>query len=336
MTDTAVAEFQAHRARLFGIAYRMLGSASEAEDIVQEAYLRWERTDRGAVAAPGPWLAKVVTNLSLNELSSARVRRERYVGEWLPEPVLTATAKSTGRVGTRAPAGVGVGGAVGATPPLGPLETAEQRDSVSFALLVLLERLTPPERAVFVLRAAFDYSHREIAELLDISEANSRQLYRRAKQAVHAHNADDNTVDSTADDVRHGPQRRERWVGLVETFVTAAREGDLAQLERLLADDVVSYADGGGRITSARRPIVGPAKVARYLARGLSKYAAGVDLVPYEVNGGPALLALAEGQLLAVVSLEIADGRVTALRISLNPDKLAYAARQVAACRPLG
>ncbi|WCD85321.1 ECF RNA polymerase sigma factor SigJ [Streptomyces xanthophaeus] len=141
---------------MFGIAYRMLGSAAEAEDIVQDAYLRWSTAERDDLRSPGAWLTTVVTRLCLNRLSSARVRREAYVGPWLPEPVLTGD-------GT-----------------LGPLESAEQRDSVSMALLVLLERLSPVERAVYVLREAFDYSHREIAGLLEMSEANCRQLYRRA------------------------------------------------------------------------------------------------------------------------------------------------------------
>ncbi|WP_074999210.1 sigma-70 family RNA polymerase sigma factor [Streptomyces qinglanensis] len=371
-------EFEAHRARLFGIAYRMLGSASEAEDLVQEAYLRWERTDRDTVTAPGAWLAKVVTNLSLNELASARMRRERYVGQWLPEPVLTTASGTVGAV-----AGTSGAGPRTAPPPLGPLETVEQRDSVSFALLVLLERLTPPERAVFVLREAFGYPHRDIAELLETSEANSRQLHRRAKQAIGrgapaprtgetctkdatgTAGATDGTVTAVATDATGtavatdatdttgtavaagttdttdatgtvggtgvGAPVRQRWTGLVESFVAAAREGDLRRLERLLTEDVVSYADGGGRISAARRPILGRAKVARYLAGGLARFAAAAVLVPCEVNGGPALLALAEDGLLGVVTLEVAQERISALRICVSPDKIAYAARQFAA-----
>ncbi|MFE9340761.1 sigma-70 family RNA polymerase sigma factor [Streptomyces sp. NPDC007063] len=335
----ATLEFEAHRARLFGIAYRMLGSASEAEDLVQEAYLRWERADRDAVAAPGAWLAKVVTNLSLNELASARVRREQYVGQWLPEPVLT-TADGT----IHGVAGTGGTGARAARQPLGPLETVEQRDSVSFALLLLLERLTPPERAVFVLREAFGYPHRDIAELLETSEANSRQLHRRARQAIGrdasaAHTGATGTPATPATKgagggTGGGAPVRQRWTGLVETFVAAAREGDLRQLERLLTEDVVSYADGGGRINTARRPILGRAKVARYLAGGLARFAAATVLVPCEVNGGPALLALADGGLLGVVTLEVAEGRIAALRICVSPDKIAYAARQFAASAP--
>ncbi|RCG16876.1 RNA polymerase subunit sigma-24 [Streptomyces diacarni] len=338
MTDAAVARFEAHRGRLFGIAYRMLGSATDAEDVLQEAYLRWQRADQEAVAAPGAWLATVVTRLCLNELASARVRREQYVGQWLPEPVLTGAAIVSER-------GTAVWGGAGAA-PLGPLETAEQRDSVSLALLVLLERLTPPERAVFVLREAFGYPHREIAEVLGVSEANSRQLYRRAKRAVHGTTqtvsaAPEGATAQTGSAAPEGSAPpggsaapdmpyRSGWSGLVETFVAAAREGDLRRLERLLAEDVVSYADGGGKVNTARRPISGRARVARYLAGGLERFAAGVALVPCEVNGGPALLGLAAGRLLGVLSLDVVEGRITTLRIIANPDKVRYAAQQLA------
>lgn len=160
VTSGTAEEFTAHRPRMFGLAYRLLGSAEEAEDVVQDAYLRWSGADRQAIEHPGAWLARVVTNLCLNRLTSARVQREAYVGPWLPEPVFTQDGS------------------------LGPLESAEQRDAVSTALLVLLERLTPTERAVYVLREAFDYGHRDIAGVLNLSEANCRQLYRRAVQRV--------------------------------------------------------------------------------------------------------------------------------------------------------
>ncbi|GGS67730.1 sigma-70 family RNA polymerase sigma factor [Streptomyces violaceus] len=160
MTTTIADEFEVHRPRLFSLAYRLLGSAEEAEDAVQDAYLRYSGADRAGIEHPAAWLAKVVTNLCLNRLTSARARRERYVGTWLPEPVVTGNGA------------------------LGPLESAEQRDAVSMAMLVLLERLTPTERAVYVLREAFGYGHREIAGVLDLSEANCRQVYRRAVRRV--------------------------------------------------------------------------------------------------------------------------------------------------------
>src|SRR5262245_7316661 len=199
-----VAEFETRRGRMFGLAYRLLGSAVEAEDAVQDAYLRWDRADRATIAHPDAWLAKVVTNLCLNRLTAARTTRERYVGPWLPEPVPTDM--------------------------LGPLETAEQRDSVSLALLTLLERLTPAERAVFVLRAAFGYSHGEVAQVMELSEANCRQLYRRATQHVADHRT------------RFQPSREQRE-RLASRFLAAAQHGDLRGLEELLAEDVTSWAD---------------------------------------------------------------------------------------------
>jgi RNA polymerase sigma-70 factor (ECF subfamily) len=196
-------EFVAQRSRLLGLAYQLLGSAEDAEDVVQDAFLRWDRADREAIEVPSAWLAKVVTNLCLNRLASAQVQREVYAGPWLPEPVLTA------------------GG------DLGPMDSVMQRDSVSMALLVLLERLTPAERAVFVLREAFGYGHREISGVLDLSVANCRQLHRRARQRVGEQRPRFRTAPG---------QRRP----LVEAFLAAAGEGDLPALERLLAADVVS------------------------------------------------------------------------------------------------
>ncbi|NIH84480.1 sigma-70 family RNA polymerase sigma factor [Amycolatopsis granulosa] len=189
-----LARFEAGRPRLFGLAYRLLGEAAEAEDVVQEAYLRWHAAT--GVEVPEAWLSKVVTNLCLNRLTSARARREVYLGPWLPEPVFTDR---------------------------GPLEIAEQRDSLSLGLLVLLERLTPPERATFVLREAFGHSHREIGEVLDLDEAHVRQLYRRARQHVARGRT---RFTATAE------QRR----ALVEQFLAATVAGDVAGLERLLAE----------------------------------------------------------------------------------------------------
>jgi RNA polymerase sigma-70 factor (ECF subfamily) len=275
------------------LAYRLLGSAEEAEDVVQDAFLRWSGVDREAVASASAWLAKVVTNLCLNRLTSARVRRERYVGPWLPEPVLT------------------VDGA------LGPLDAVEQRDSVSLAFLVMLERLTPAERAVFVLREAFTYSHHDIAEIVELSEANSRQLYRRARQRIG-----DARPRFDAD----LPARSR----LVERFLAAARDGDLAALERMLVDDVTSWADGGGQVGTARRPLVGRDRVIRYFVGGMRRFSADLDITVSEVNGVPAVLASAGGVVLGVLAPEFADGRIAAVRIIANPDKLRFLSGQVA------
>lgn len=285
----SAADFQEHRPRMFAVAYRMLGSATEAEDIVQDAYLRWTAADRGDVAYPGAWLAKTVTRLCLNHLDSARVRREAYVGPWLPEPVLTSSGA------------------------LGPMESAEQRDGVSVALLVLLERLSPVERAVYVLREAFAYGHREIAGLLDLSEANCRQVYRRA------------AVRLGAPAERHFQPDPQQWQRLVETFMTAARGGDLARLEGLLTADVRYVSDGGGVVNAARRPVLGRNNVARFVLGALEKYVAGAPVRVVEVNGAPALLF---GEA-AVLVVEFENGLVSDMRTVVNPEKLEYLLRQL-------
>ncbi|MFF4836791.1 RNA polymerase sigma-70 factor [Streptomyces sp. NPDC001315] len=292
MTTAIAEEFESHRPRLFGLAYRMLGSADEAEDTVQDAYLRFSGADRTQIEHSGAWLAKVVSNLCLNRLTSARTRREQYVGTWLPEPVATSD-------GT-----------------LGPLESAEQRDAVSMALLVLLERLTPTERAVYVLREAFGYGHREIAEVLELSDANCRQLYRRAVQRV------------TAPEGRFAPAP-ERQAELVTSFITAAREGDLAGLEKLLAADVTWWGDGGGKVTAARRPVRGREKVVRFLVGGAQRFTAGLDFTVAEVNGASALAAWAGDSLVGVVTFELRHGLITQLRAVVNPDKLDFLRRQL-------
>ncbi|MEV6907419.1 RNA polymerase sigma-70 factor [Amycolatopsis sp. NPDC051071] len=286
-----VTEFEQSRSSLFGLAYRLLGSAAEAEGAVQDAYLRWAGAERESIESPRAWLAKVVTNLCLNRLTSARARRERYVGPWLPEPVLTSD-------GT-----------------LGPLETAEQRNSVSLAMLVLLEQLSPAERAVFVLKEAFGYSHREIAAILDVSEVNSRQLHSRARRDLTR--ADERRVSN--------PRQLET---LVESFLAAARDGDLAGLEKLLTDEVTAWSDGGGKVTAARRPVHGAERVARLYA-GMFAGAARVSIEIGEVNGGPAVIAAAGGTLYGILGFEVVDGRIAGLRAVANPDKLAFLSRQL-------
>lgn len=285
--------FEEQRPRIFGLAYRMLGSAAEAEDVTQDAFLRWYGADREELVSPQAWLTRVTTNLCLNRLSSARARRENYVGPWLPEPVLTD------RDG------------------VGPLETVEQRDSISLAVLVMLERLTPPERAVFVLREAFGHSHREIAEVLGVSEAGSRQLHRRARVRLS-----DARGRFSVD-----PEQRRR---VVERFLTAAVEGDLQGLEDLLAEDAVSWADGGGLEKAARRPVAGRGALARYLT-ALPRHprAARVTTRFAEVNGELGVLLMIEGNLLGVLAIDTDGEQVTAVRVVLNPEKLRFAAAQL-------
>jgi RNA polymerase sigma-70 factor (TIGR02957 family) len=290
---TALAEeFEDERPRLFGLAYRMLGSAAEAEDAVQDAYLRLHTADRAAIESLRAWLTRVVTNLCLNRLTSARARRETYLGPWLPEPVITGD-------GT-----------------LGPLETAEQRDSVSIALLALMERLSPGERAAFVLREAFGYSHHDIADMLETTDANARQLHHRARQRL----------GEPATRFRPDPAC---WRDLVERFMNASRGGDVAGLVTILTADVTSTADGGGKVAAARRPVAGRDRVARYLARVFSRPAAAIRLDFAEVNGEPAVVGFTGSALAGVLFFQTDGDRIAVLRIVANPDKLRFAADQL-------
>lgn len=293
MTSAIADEFESHRPRLFGLAYRLLGSADEAEDAVQDAYLRFVGADRAGIEYPGAWLAKVVTNLCLTRLTSARARRETYVGSWLPEPVVTSD-------GT-----------------LGPLESAEQRDAVSMAVLVLLERLTPTERAVYVLREAFAYAYREIADVLDLNEANCRQLHRRAVRRV----------GEPESRFTAAPERQQE---LVASFVTAARDGDLAGLEKLLAADAVWWSDGGGKVSAARRPVEGREKVGRFVVGSFEKWGKDLRITTAEVNGGTGVAMWVGGTLAALVTFDLRDGLIGELRAVLNPDKLEFVRGQLA------
>jgi RNA polymerase sigma-70 factor (TIGR02957 family) len=287
-----VEEFESQRSRLFSIAYRMLGSATEAEDVMQDGFLRYQRARPEHLRAAAPWLTTVVVNLCLDRLKSARARREAYVGPWLPEPVLTSD-------GT-----------------LRPLETAEQRDSLSLAFLLLLERLNPKERAVFVLREAFGHEHREIAEILGISAAGSRQLHHRARRRV--------AEPSSRFDA--SPSRRRR---LVERFVAAAQDGDLRGLEELLAEDVTSWSDSGGKVSAARRPVVGHGRVARLAAGIAARGGPGRAFTFEEVNGQPALLLWTGASLEVAAAFDVVDGRIRAIRAVLNPAKLVFLERQL-------
>jgi RNA polymerase sigma-70 factor (ECF subfamily) len=292
VTRERLERFEANRRRLFGLAYRLLGEASEAEDVVQDAYLRWERSD--TAVSPEAWLTKVVTNLCLNRLTSARSRREQYVGTWLPEPILTETADGM----------------------LGPLETVEQRESLSLGMLVLLERLTPPERAVFVLREAFGHSHREIAEILELDEVHARQLYRRAQQHLGAAR-------------RRFDAAPEHHRKLLERFLEATLGGDVPTLERMLAEDVIVWADGGGKAPAARRPVAGRKKVLRSLV-GLGRHPlrARMTFTVEMVNGEPALVIHLDNRLVIVSVPQFDADRIVALHTVANPDKLSFAARQ--------
>jgi RNA polymerase sigma-70 factor (ECF subfamily) len=294
--------FEGQRPRLFGLAYRLLGSASDAEDAVQEAFLRWNSAETSTIEQPAAWLTRVVTNLCLTELTSARARRERYTGIWLPEPVLSAD--------------------------LGPLETVAQRESVSMALLLLCERLTPPERAVFILHEAFGYRYGEIAAIIDRGEAACRQLGHRAAERLKAASRPAPADPATA--------RR-----LISQFLAAAAAGDVTGLEHLLAEDAVSIGDGGGKMPAGRYPVRGRAKVARLfagfgpaltpgadrppaLANALGDAAdGGLTVTSAEVNGASAILIWAGARLFGVFVPVIDGEAITELYGVVNPDKLA-------------
>ena len=275
----------------FAIAYRMLGSVSEAEDVVQEALLRvHQAVDAGEqIKSPHAFVATVTTRLAINELSSARVRRERYVGEWLPEPIITD----------------------GHDDPAGHAETA---DSLSMAMLVLLESLSPEQRAVLLLHDVFDYGYPEIAAIVGKSEDNVRQLATRAR--------------------RHVKQRRPRFQTtrdqrdeLARRFFAAAEQGDVAGLETLLAHDVKLTGDGGGKVPALARSLRGRSRVARTLVKGMIRLGAlpGVSWRPVEVNGSPGALLLDRQQrLIGVLALDITDGQITSISSIVNPDKLTH------------
>lgn len=278
--------YLAHRDALFGLAYRMLGSINDAEDVVAETYLRWRRADRSDVENPRAFLFAVASRLSLDLLKSAQRSRVDYVGSWLPEPLVTSYDD--------------------------PAAQVEASATMSLAFLHLLERLTPPERAVFVLRTAFDYPHAEIAELLRLSPDNVRQLFRRAQQRLAPEAAARFTPDPG------------QVQALVERFLSAMATGEVAPLAELLTEDVVFVGDGGGKVAAVRVPATGRLRVARFL-RGLARKTTPdmqVDLV--RANGDPALLIRTADEVLGVYALAVdaASGLVRGIHGVRNPDKL--------------
>ena len=281
-------EFTGYRRLLFSIAYRMLGTVSDAEDLVQEAYLRWQRAREPgapAITAPKSWLTATITNLCIDRLRSAQARREEYVGPWLPEPLLTDEA---------------------ADPAVG----AELVDTLSLAFLTVLERLNPVERAVFLLHDVFGYDFAEIAPIVGKSAANCRQLGRRARE--HVHEARPRFAPSQSE--------RERLTG---EFLRACADGDLPGLIALLSDDITVWSDGGGKVQAARKPVLGATKAATFLLR-LVQFGA-MEQATYELaemNGQLGIVARVGGAPYSVVSLDIADGQIAAIAIVVNPEKL--------------
>jgi RNA polymerase sigma-70 factor, ECF subfamily len=290
-----IQEFETHRPLLFSVAYRMLGSATEAEDVVQDAWLRYSGAQSEAIRSPKAYLTTIVTRLALDRLKSARATREQYVGPWLPEPILTDGQ---------------------------PDQSVELAESLTLAFMVLLDTLSPEERAVFLLREVFEHGYAEIAATLDSTEANCRQLYHRAKIRL-------------ASGRPHSHLSREQKRKLAERFVNAMRDGDQAELTQVLADDVGFWGDGGGRVLAARKPVMGRDRVVNLLL-GIRRTAAAngvsldrVSLEVIEVNYEPAMLVRLDGRIDSVYSCSIVDDIITGIRVVRNPDKLVYIQRQV-------
>ncbi|MEE1940329.1 RNA polymerase sigma-70 factor [Streptomyces sp. TRM 70361] len=298
--EDAAEVFEECRPVLLSVAYRMLGRVADAEDVVQETWLRWSAADRSAVREPRAYLVRAATRLAVDRLRRIRARREAYVGPWLPEPLVTDYAR---------------------TVPDGT-ERVLLAESVSLAVLVVLESLSPLERAVFVLREAFGLPYGEIAGTLDRSEAAVRQLAVRARRHV-AGRAPRFDVDPV--------QRRE----LTERFLAAALEGDLEGLLAVLAPDARLVGDGGGRAKAPLRTILGADKVARFTAAVARTPVPDLEIVPLEANGGPALLATVGGRPYAVLALETAGGLVRSVYLISNPDKLAHLAPPAGPARPV-
>ncbi|MFC5744531.1 sigma-70 family RNA polymerase sigma factor [Actinomadura rugatobispora] len=292
MDSTAIERFEASRDRLASLAYRLLGSAADAEDAVQDAFLRWQAADRELVEVPEAWLTKIVTNLCLDRLRSAQARRERAVGAWLPEPLLEGD------------------------PMLGPADTFEQRESVSLAVLTLMERLSPVERAVYVLREAFSYGHAEIAGILDITESSSQQHAHRARRRVAGARRGGEVDLASAREV-------------VEEFLAAASSGRTERLVALLTDDATAISDGAGlartllrygtpeRVAVVARAGFTPTPAKRRLVGGALAMHFGL------VNGSPAILAVLGDQVVGAAAFEISGGKVATVRGFAAPSRLA-------------
>ncbi|MEU6034506.1 RNA polymerase sigma-70 factor [Actinomadura sp. NPDC047616] len=283
-TDQATEAFVAHRNLLFTVAYEMLGSAADAEDVLQETWLRWVKVDQGQVRDQRAYLVRITTRQSLNRLRTMSRRKEAYVGPWLPEPLLTAPDVA---------------------------EDVDLAESMSMALMLVLETLSPTERAVFVLREVFDFGYEEIAAAVDKTPAAVRQIASRARRHVDARRP--------REAVSAGETR-----AVLESFQHAVHTGDLQRLLDLLAPEVVLMTDGGGVKQAARRPIVGADKVGRYIIGGTGKAEGTLTLDHTVVNGNPALVLHLDGELEGVITTRVENGRITGLYYVRNPEKLTH------------
>lgn len=276
----AAEAFEELRPRLFGIAYRILGSASEAEDVVQEVWMRWQDADRSAVLEPPAFLAKITTRLAINVAQSARVRREAYVGPWLPEPVDTSVDPQVG---------------------------AERGEALELAMLLVLEKLNPVERAAYVLREAFGYAYDEIANMLRLSQANTRQIVSRSRKRLSAE--------------RRAPVDTAQYRRLLDAFMAAARNGDVAALENVLSADAVAYADGNGMRGVARVKVMGAERVAK-ICGSAKKFFPRAEYSVVDANGMPSVLLAEDGVIVALVSLTVGPDGIEELFWILTPEKL--------------
>lgn len=286
MTHTEV--FERHRARLNGIAYGMLGSVMDAEDVVQDAYLRWREVDIAGIDSAEAYLTTIVTRLAIDRLRSARARRETYVGPWLPEPLLESFERD-------------------------PAERVVEAESLSLALLVALERLNPVERAVLLLRDVFDLDYSEIADVVDKSPANCRQIASRARERA-------------GDAGRTRQAQREVERDIITRYLETVAAGDVAGVASVFAEDVVLWADGGGKARAARHPLHGATRVARHLVGVAPQAPPGTEIRIARINGDPAVLGVLDGKVIGAIAFQIDEGRVIAVRAVLNPEKLEHLA----------
>ena len=288
--DEALSVFLGVRSRLFGVAYRILGSASDAEDIVQSVWVKWQMTDRSVVREPAAFLTTAAVRLAITVAQSAQTRRESYVGVWLPEPVDTSV-----------------------DPYLG----AECSDALELAVLMLLEKLSPNERAAYVLREAFDYPHGQIAEILHLTETNVRQLITRARKHISSN--------------RRAPASAAEQKRLLTAFIDAAQEGNVVALERLFAPDVASYADGGGILKAARTPIRGRSVVAKFISKVAPPFWAGLTLKVIDANGRASLAMLRGGEIVALATVAGSKRRINQIMWVMRPSKLVAISRALQA-----
>ena len=282
-----VAAFDQHRSLLRSVAYRMLGSIADAEDMVQETYIRWQQADTAEqVRSPRAFLITIISRLCINHLQSARVQREQYVGQWLPEPYITQF-------------------------PADPSQVIQQEESLSMAFLLLLERLNPVERAVFLLNEVFEFGHSEIAEMLGQTSANCRQILRRARQ----HLSEGRTRFKASGDKRDE---------LLERFVLASGSGDLQGLLNVLEEDVVLYSDGGGKAFAVPNPVFGAMNVARAIVMGQAKFLPSEPVVSRRarVNGSPGVVSYVAERPLYVLTVDTREDRISSIYFVTNPDKL--------------